>query len=195
MIGPVGLKRVVVLGLLATLLTACGGTTPTAATTTTPATSARPTGLGVSLAQVESFFNAHGAEPQDWSKGQNLTAAQGCTEFCGQNNEDGGTGTGCDISILGAVSNVGSIGMTCLPGQPLSAANASPLTTQALSSLLSASISQFAPSVVSWASTHLNAVLGGGTVNESCNGTGVVVTLTSGVVSHNPTVGLTIQIP
>src|ERR1019366_8965615 len=129
MIGPVGLKRVGVLVLLAIVLAACGGTTPNAVTTSGPApTPAPPSGLGVSLAQVEAFFNAHGSEPQYWSKGQNLTVAQGCTEFCGQNNEDGGVGTGCDIGVLGLIGNVGSIGMTCLPGQALSAANTTLLT-------------------------------------------------------------------
>jgi len=184
----------VLVAVLATVASGCaGGSTVAPKAVVVP--KGVSTGLSVTLAQVESFFNAHGAESQYWSQGQSLTVAQGCTRFCGQNNEDGGAGTGCDIGVLGPVSNVGSIGMTCTPGLPLSAANASPLTIQALSSLLSASIGQFAPSVVSWASTHLNAVLGGGTVNESCNGSGVVVTLTSGVVSHTQTVGLTIQIP
>jgi len=186
------MRRVLGLGVLATLLAACGGTTTTAATTTTKPPA--PSGLGVSLAQVESFFNVHGAEPQYWSKGQNLTVAQGCTEFCGQNNEDGGTGTGCDIAVLGSINNVGSIGMICSPGQPLSATNATPLTEQALLSLLSASVSQFAPSAVSWASAHLNAALGGGAGAGYTNAE-VSVRVSSGIVSHNQTVNLTIQIP
>lgn len=181
-----------ILGVLAALLAACGGTAPTAATTTAPASRS---GLGVSLTEVEAFFDAHGAGPQYWRAGQSLSAAQGCTEFCGQNNESGGAGTGCVIGILGPVDNVGSIGMTCTPGLPLSTTDATPLTDRAASSLLSASVRRFAPSAASCVSRHLHATLSGATTRGLCTSADATVELSSGTASHHRTVSLTIQVP
>jgi hypothetical protein len=184
------MRRMLGLGVLAVLLAACGGS-PSPATTTTG--SAPPRGLGVSLAKVASFFDTHGAEGQYWRTTQSLSAAQGCSQFCGENDESGGEGTGCVIGILGPVGNVDSIGMTCTPGGPLSTTDASPLTDRAAASLLSASVQRFAPSAASCVSPHLDATLRRGSTRTLCTGPGVTVELSSASVSHKRTISMTIQ--
>ncbi len=191
---PVPLKWVGLLAVFLVVVSGCDGGGDVVVPRTAPS-SVAPRGLGVSLAQVEGFFDAHGSEPQLWRGGQSLSAAQGCTEFCGQNNENGGAGTGCVIGILGSVNNVGSIGMTCTPGLPLSATDSAPLTDKAALSLLSASVRRFAPSTTACVTRHLNATLREASTRTLCMGGDVTAELSSGTVSHNRAVSLTIQIP
>lgn len=186
------MRRLLGLGALAIVVAACGGTPSPTATTTR---SAVPRGLGVSLAKVASFFDAHGAEPQYWRATQSLSVAQGCSEFCGQNDESGGEGTGCTIGILGPVGDVGSIGMTCTPGRPLSTTDATPLTDRAALSLVSASVGRFAPSEASCVSPHLDASLSRASTRTLCTGPDATVELSGETVAHDRTISLTIQIP
>jgi hypothetical protein len=138
--------------------------TPTAAPPTTTATTTTTTtppakGLSITLAQVESFYNARGAETQWWIHGANINGP-GCSPTCGERNEDGGAGTGCQLQILGPAGDVDSVLIGCEPGEALSATNKTILTSQAALAILVATVNQFAPFASSWARQELTMGLG-----------------------------------
>ncbi len=116
----------------------------------------------MTVAQVESFFNAHGAKGQSWYWHQNATVPDlpGCSRFCGEPTVFGAEGT-CDPQAIGPTDDVSALGISCYPdsvgvgGVPTSDANAADLT------LMKEMTARFAPSVSGWVDPKLNAILGG----------------------------------
>ncbi len=129
--------------------------------TSSPATTAPPAkGLSVTLGQAEAFYNARGAESRDWGQGQSINGPD-CSPLCGERNEDGGTGTGCSVQIIGPVGDVARISIACGAGQKLSPNSKKTLTVPVMSALLGATVGRFAPFAASWANQELNVALQG----------------------------------
>jgi hypothetical protein len=125
-----------------------------------------PKGLSVALSQVETFFNARGTLATEWTQRDNVTTTAGCSPFCGDRRELSGSGAACEIQVIGPVSNVLGLILTCYPGQPASSANPTPVANEAARALLSATVERFAPWATAWSHHELEAALGGPGVNK-----------------------------
>jgi hypothetical protein len=129
--------------------------------TTSSTTSPKPKGFSVTLSEAETFFNARGTLSTQWTQGDNVTTRGGCSPFCGDRRELSGPGAACRIELLGPISNILGVILTCYPGQPAIDTNPTQVTNEAARALLSAAVERFAPSAVAWSDHELETVLGG----------------------------------
>jgi hypothetical protein len=139
-------KKLVGLALLSSLLVACSSGAPSAAPSASPPAKTHP--FGVTLLEIEDFFNSHGAPPAGWLQGP-IEKQPG--PLNGMDNYTGGVGR-LKIEVIGNPADETELSVDYFITNAADAMSANALMLKI--------IQRFAPGAVAWIRGALGATDG-----------------------------------